>query len=156
MFGYLRVPSATTRSRTTDNRPAGNNVVTDSHPLPAHTELPWFVTPPGNTNVLLVAAGVFLVIFVLLFGVLMLRLHHLPEHIAQKEQKVQYQLVAVLGLIAMFTHENLFWIAGLLLAMIDIPNFSGLFGQIARSVERIARTKQADNSSSKGAERAHD
>lgn len=114
----------------------------DSHALPTHTHLPWFVTAPGNTDVLLVAMGVFLVVFVFLFGVLMLRLHHLPEHIAQKEQKVQYQLVAVLGLIAMFTHENLFWIAGLLLAMVDIPDFSGLFRQIAHSVERIARTKR--------------
>lgn len=61
---------------------------------------------------LLVATGGFLILFVLTFGVLMLRLHHLPEHVAQKEQKIQYQLVATLGLLAMFTHENLFWIAG--------------------------------------------
>ncbi|UFW46520.1 MULTISPECIES: hypothetical protein [Bradyrhizobium] len=59
--------------------------------------------------------------FVFMLGVLMLRLHHLPEHIAQKGQKIQYQLVATLGLLAMFTHYNLLWIAGLLLAMIDFP-----------------------------------
>jgi type III secretory pathway component EscT len=68
----------------------------------------------------------------------MLRLHHLPEHIAQKEQKIQYQLVATLGLLAMFTHENLFWIAGLVLTMIDLPDFVGLLNRIASSVERIA------------------
>ncbi|MDU6749541.1 MAG: hypothetical protein E6447_17875, partial [Bradyrhizobium sp.] len=59
-------------------------------------------------------------------------------HIAQKEQKVQYQLVAVLGLLAMFTHENLFWIAGLLLAMIDLPDFSSALSRAADSLERIA------------------
>lgn len=100
--------------------------------------LPWFVTAPGHTDVLMIVMGIFLVLFVLLFGVLMLRLHHLPEHIAQKEQKVQYEIVAVLGLLAMFTHENILWVAGLLLAMIDLPDFAGLFVRIAQSVERIA------------------
>lgn len=81
-------------------------------------------------------------LIVLMFGVLMLRLHHLPEHIAGREQKVQYQLVATLGLLAMFTHENLFWIAGLLLAMVDLPDFSGPLGRIARSTERISSQRE--------------
>lgn len=87
---------------------------------------------------LLVVTGVFLILFVLTVGVLMLRLHHLPHHIAEKEQKIQLQVVAVLVLLAMFTHENLYWIAGLLLAMIDLPDFAGLLNRIASSVERIA------------------
>lgn len=103
-----------------------------------HPQLPWFVAEPGRADLSLIVMGVFLVLFVFLVGVLMLRLHHLPEHIAQKEQKGQYQLVAVLGLLAMFTHENLFWIAGLLLAMIDLPDFSGPLARIARSVKRLA------------------
>lgn len=103
--------------------------------------VPWFVAGPGETDVLLILMAVFLVLFIFMFGVLMLRLHHLPEHIAHKEQKVQYQLVATLGLLAMFTHENLFWIAGLLLAMIDLPDFSGLLGRIASSVRRISRNR---------------
>jgi hypothetical protein len=107
---------------------------------PAH--LPWFIPGPGQTDVLMIVMGIFLVLFTMMFGVLFLRLHHLPEHIAQKGQKVQYQLVAVLGLLAMFTHENLLWIAALLLAIIDVPDFSGLFTRIAQSVERIARRKR--------------
>ena len=82
--------------------------------------------------------GVFLVGIIFLFGVLMLRLHHLPEHIVHMEQKVQYQIVATLELLAMFTHENLFWIAGLLLAMIDLPDFTGLLDRIANAVRRIS------------------
>lgn len=104
----------------------------------SHVHLPWFVVEAGQIDVLLVAMGVFLVLFIFMFGVLMLRIHHLPEHIAQKEQKIQYQLVATLGLLAMFTHENLFWIVGLLLAMIDLPDFSGPLTRIANSVGRIA------------------
>lgn len=83
----------------------------------------------------------FLVLFVLTIGVLMLRLHHLPEHIAHTQQKTQYEVVAVLGLLAMFTHENLYWIAALLLAMIDLPDFTGVLSRIAGSLDRIARKR---------------
>lgn len=107
----------------------------------SHVHVPWFVANPGQTDVLLMLMGVFLVLITFVFGVLMLRLHHLPEHIAHKEQKIQYQLVATLGLLAMFTHENLFWIAGLLLALIDLPDFSGLLGRIANSVQGISRRR---------------
>lgn len=106
----------------------------------SYVHVPWFVVGPGQTDVLLILM-VFLVLIVFMFSVLMLRLHHLPEHIAQKEQKVQYQLVATLGLLAMFTHENLFWIAGLLLAMVDLPDLSGFLGRIANSVEHISRRR---------------
>jgi len=110
------------------------------HPLfPEH--LPSFMTAPGETDVLMVITGAILLLFAVAVGVLYFRLHHLPEHIASKSQKVQYEIVAVLGLLAMFTHENLFWIAGLLLAFIDIPDFGSLFGRIARAVEKIARIK---------------
>ncbi|MBR1135245.1 MAG: hypothetical protein E6614_00550 [Bradyrhizobium sp.] len=61
-----------------------------SEPSTPHAKLPWFIAEPGRTDVLLVAMGVFVVLFVFLVGVFMLRPHHLPEHIAQKEKKVQY------------------------------------------------------------------
>lgn len=41
----------------------------------------------------------------------------------------------------MFTHMHIFWIAGLLLALIDIPDFGGSLGRIAGSVEKIAGIK---------------
>ena len=100
--------------------------------------IPWFIAGPGQPDVLMFLMAAFLVLTVFMFGILMLRLHHLPEHIAHKEQKVQYQVVATLGLLAMFTHENLFWIAGLLLAMIDLPDLSGLLNRIANSTKRIS------------------
>jgi hypothetical protein len=113
------------------------------HPASSPEHLPfWFRTGPGQTDVLMLVMGVVLVLFVLLFGVVFLRLHHLPEHIAQKQQKIQYQIVAVLSLIAMLTHENVLWIAALLLAMIDLPDFTGLFDRIAHSVERVSVTRR--------------
>jgi hypothetical protein len=107
------------------------------HPEASHN-LPSFITPPGETDVLMVVMGIVLVLAVLLFGVLFFRLHTLPERIAHRTHKLQFEIVAVLGLIALFTHMHIFWIAGLLLALIEFPDFSGFLGRIAGSVEKIA------------------
>ena len=74
----------------------------------------------------------------LAFGLLFLRLHTLPERMAHKSQKIQFEIVAVLGLLALFTHMHLFWVAGLLLALIDLPDFGGPLGRMAGSLEKIA------------------
>src|SRR5258705_10093685 len=57
---------------------------------------------------------------------------------AHKSQKLQFEIVAVLGLLELFTHNHLFWVIGLLLAMIDLPDFSTPLRRIAGSVEKIA------------------
>lgn len=106
---------------------------------PAGSEhLPIFITAPGNTDVLMVIMAIVLAVSVLMFGIFFFRLHTLPERMAHRRHKLQFEIVAVLGLIALFTHEHIFWIAGLLLALIDFPDFSGLFSRIAGSVEKIA------------------
>ena len=110
----------------------------DSLHTAATHNLPSFITPPGETDVLMVVMSVILVLAVLLFGVLYFNLHSLPDRIAHKTQKVQFEIVAVLGLISLFTHMHIFWIAGLLLALIDLPDFGTPLGRIAGSVEKIA------------------
>jgi len=107
------------------------------HPAAPHA-LPNFITAPGETDYLLVIAGIILVGAVLGVGLLFLRLHTLPERMAHKAHKLQFEIVAVLGLLALFTHIHLFWVAGLLLALIDLPDFSGTFGRMARALETIA------------------
>lgn len=107
------------------------------HPAAPH-HLPAFITAPGETDYLMVAMAVLLIGAVLAVGLIFLRLHTLPERMAHKSQKLQFEIVAVLGLLALFTHVHLFWVAGLLLALIDIPDFSGLFGRMAHALERIA------------------
>src|SRR5262245_59089287 len=104
----------------------------------ASHDLPSFITAPGETDVLMVIMGVFLVLAVVAFGLLFLRLHTLPERIAHKSHKIQFEIVAVLGLIALFTHMHIFWIAGLLLALIDMPDFGSSLGRIAVSTEKMA------------------
>jgi len=100
-----------------------------------------FVTPPGETDVLMAVLAVLLVVVVVLFGVFYFRLHSLPERIAHKTHKVQFEIVAILGLISLFTHMHIFWIAGLLLAFIDLPDFGTPLGRIAGSVEKMAGVK---------------
>jgi hypothetical protein len=104
----------------------------------ATPHLPPFITAPGDTDVLLTAMAVFLVAGLLVLGVLLLRLHTLPERIAHKSQKLQFEIVAILGLLALFTHNHAFWVAGLLLAFIELPDFGDPLRRAAASLERIA------------------
>ena len=107
------------------------------HPKAPHS-LPFFVPGPDGSDVLLVVMGIFVLAMVLVVGLLFLRLHTLPERMAHKSQKLQFEIVAVLGLIALFTHMHIFWIAGLLLALIDLPDFSSPLRRIAGSAEKVA------------------
>jgi hypothetical protein len=107
------------------------------HPTAPH-HLPVFIAAPGTTDVLMVGVGIFLILAVLAVGLVFLRLHTLPERMAHKGHKLQFEIVAVLGLLALFTHMHIFWVAGLLLAMIDIPDFGGTLKSMAGSLEKIA------------------
>jgi hypothetical protein len=107
--------------------------------------LPAFVTAPGETDTLMVVTVFILLGAVIAFGVLFLKLHTLPERMAHKSHKLQFEIVAVLGLLALFTHMHIFWVAGLLLAMIDFPDIGGWLGRIAGSVERIADNGARDS-----------
>jgi len=100
--------------------------------------LPAFLAEPDGSDILMVVMAIFLLIAVLAVGLLFLRLHTLPERIAHKGHKLQFEFVAVLGLLALFTHMHVFWVAGLLLALIDIPDFGWPMRRIAGSLEKIA------------------
>jgi hypothetical protein len=105
--------------------------------------LPPFITSPGTTDTLMVLMAVVLVAAVLATGVLFFWLHSLPERLVHKSSKVHFDIVAVLGLLALFTHIHLFWVAALLIALVKIPDFSmpdfsSLFGRIATPLEKIA------------------
>jgi hypothetical protein len=106
---------------------------------PAATHhLPSFITAPGETDALMVIMAIVLLLAVLGFGLLFFRLHTLPERIAHKSQRLQFEIVAVLGLISLFTHMHIFWIAGLLLALVEFPDFGTPLARIARSAEKLA------------------
>ncbi|AFL75517.1 hypothetical protein [Thiocystis violascens] len=107
------------------------------HPVATH-HLPPFVTAPGETDVLFVVMGIFVLLAVIGIGIFYFKLHALPEQMAHRGQKIQFELVAVLALLALFTHNHAFWIAGLLLAFVPLPDFTTPLSSMARALERIA------------------
>jgi hypothetical protein len=114
------------------------------HPMAPH-HLPFYLAGGSGVDTLMVVMGIFLIGTMLWVGTLYWRLHSLPERMAHKSQKLQFEIVAVLGLISLFTHMHIFWIAGLLLALIDIPDFGTPLRSIADSVEKIADTPPGEN-----------
>jgi hypothetical protein len=108
------------------------------HPAATH-HLPLFVTAPGQPDVLFVVMGFFVLLTVIAVGIFYFKLHALPEHLAHGGQKMQYQIVSVLVLLALFTHNHAFWVAGLLLALIPIPDITTPLSSMAHSLDRIAR-----------------
>jgi hypothetical protein len=105
------------------------------HPA-ASQHLPWFITAPGETDILFTITTVLVIGTVLGLGVIFFRLHSLPERLGHK--KFQFEIVAVLGLLSLFTHVHAFWVAGLLLALIDLPDFQTPLRRIATSLEKLS------------------
>jgi hypothetical protein len=109
------------------------------HPGAPH-HLPAFITAPGETDYFYNGSLIFLIIMVVVVGTLYFRLHALPEHLAHgQENKVQFQLVGVLALLALFTHNNGFWVAALFLALVPIPDLATPLTAIADALSRMAR-----------------
>lgn len=109
----------------------------DLNPV-ATDHLPVFITAPGQTDWLFNVVVVFVLVMVLVIGNLYLRLHALPERMTHRANVVQMEIVAVLALISLFTHNNIFWIIGLLLAFVRIPDFSTPLVSIAESLEKLS------------------
>ncbi len=112
----------------------------------ATAHLPFFITAPGDTDVLYNITLVFVVASVVGLGIFFWTIHSLPERMAHRSKKIQMDIVALLCLIGLFTHEHAFWIAALLLAWIDIPDFFAPFRRLATAVETIAEQDDAGSS----------
>lgn len=115
----------------------------ETHPAATH-HLPGFIPGPDGSDVLMTVTAIILLLSVLGFGILYWRIHALPETIAHGRHKLQYEIVAVLGLISLFTHMHIFWIIGLLLAVIDLPDFGTPLNRIAGSAEKIAGVRPGE------------
>jgi hypothetical protein len=109
-----------------------------THPLAA-AHVPSFITAPGETDTLLVIMAFVLVGLVVGLGILYFRLHALPEQMMHgKGGKTQFEVVAVLALLALFTHNTAFWIAALLLALVPIPDIATPLYTMAGSLKKMA------------------
>jgi hypothetical protein len=136
----------------------GRESVTASPNPIATTHLPFFITAPGETDVLYNVTLVFLVGCIILTGVVFLTIHSLPERMAHKSQKILLDLIALLCLLALLTHEHLFWFVAIVLAFLPIPDFLTPVNRIASSVAAMvgqeAGDKPADVSASGSPEAA--
>jgi hypothetical protein len=121
------------------------------HPMAPH-HLPFYLAAGSGVDILMVVMGIFLIGTIFWVGTLYWRLHSLPERMAHKSQKLQFEIVAILGLLSLFTHIHAFWVAGLLLALIDIPDFGTPLRSIAGSVEKIADAAPGEVSGQTAAE----
>jgi hypothetical protein len=126
--------------------------MTGTNPAAPH-HIPWFVSSPDGSDPLLVVTAFILLGATLLIGVLFFTLHSLPERLGHK--KLQFEIVAVLGLISLFTHMHIFWVAALILALIDLPDFTTPLGRIATALETRPSTGRQPPSEAPSKEKTH-
>ena len=100
--------------------------------------LPFFVTAPGESDILFTAVTVSLILIVLGFGALYFTIQAIPDRLVEGTSKAQMQLVGILGLVSLFTMNNAYWVAALLLAAIRIPDFGIFFKSMSRSLKKIS------------------
>ena len=92
----------------------------------------------ANSDPLMTVMVVVLVLLVLGAGVLYFKLHAVPEHIAHGKNHTQIQLITILTILALFTHNGIFWVAALILAVVELPDFLAPLKSIAKSLSIIA------------------
>ena len=114
------------------------------HPLAPH-ELPGFIGAADGSDPLFTAVVFIVIAMVLGIGVFYLKLHAIPEQLAHKHGNTQSQLIMVLALLALFTHNNIFWVAALILALIKFPDLVTPLNDISSSLSKMT---QADDSGS--------
>ena len=84
--------------------------------------LPIYIPRPDGSDPLFTVVVVAIVILCLLAGVLYFKLHSLPEQMGERANSTQLQLISVLAILALFTHNNAFWVLALLIAAVRLPD----------------------------------
>jgi len=115
-----------------------------------HDNLPFYITGPGESDILFTAVTISLIVIVVGFGALYFTIQAIPDRIVKGTSKSQMQLVGLLGLISLFTMNNLYWIAAILLAAIRIPNITAPLTDIARSLRSLANGESTSGGSEIG------
>lgn len=109
----------------------------ETHPIAPH-HLPGYLPGPDGSDPLFTAVVIVLLIVVMVAGVIYFKLHSIPEQMGEKHNSTQLQLISILAVLALFTHNNAFWILALLLAAIRIPDYLTPLQTIANSLARLA------------------
>ncbi len=113
----------------------------------APDHLPFYLPGADGSDPILTVVIVVLTIVLVTVGVMYFKIHSLPEHIAEKQNSIQLQLISVLVLLALFTHNNAFWFLALLIAVVKVPDFLTPIERIANSLGVLAAAKGGQESS---------
>lgn len=105
------------------------------HPSAPH-HIPGFLPDAAGNDPLFTVVLIFVIALFLGIGTLYFRLHSLPEQMAHGIGGAQLQLVSILALLALFTHNNVFWILALLLAAVKLPDYLTPLESIADSLKK--------------------
>jgi hypothetical protein len=111
------------------------------HSLAPH-HLPGFLPGPDGGDFLFTFTVIMMLAIILGIGVLYFTVHALPEKMAHKANSTQLQLIGVLALLALFTHNNLFWVAALLLAAVRLPDIVTPINSMAESLRDMRDQEQ--------------
>lgn len=111
------------------------------HPSAPH-HIPSFMPDAFGNDPLTVIVGVFLVLLLLALGLFYFRLHALPEQMAHGVNPAQLQIVSMLALLALITHNNLFWVIALLLAAIQLPDYATPMENIVKELKAANRIRR--------------
>ena len=109
----------------------------DLHPM-ATGHIPSYVTQADGSDFLFNFMLVFTIGVILLIGVAYFTLHSIPEKMAHENNHPQFQLVGILALLALFTHNGIFWIAAILVAGFQIPDLGSPLRAIADAIRSLA------------------
>ncbi|WP_371808551.1 hypothetical protein [Ruegeria sp. HKCCA6948] len=115
----------------------------DLHPM-ATGHIPSYVTQADGSDFLFTFMLVFTVIVIVLIGVAYFTLHAIPEKLAHKSNHPQFQLVGILALLALFTHNGLFWVAAILVAGFQFPDFAAPLRGIADAIRSLGPQRKSD------------
>lgn len=111
------------------------------HPMAPHALPPYFAGADGSDG-LFTLMIFFVLTLILLLGIAYFTLHALPERMAHKSNAAQLQLISILGMLALFTHNNLFWVAALVLAAFRPPDLVGPLNSIAQSLQNLVNRER--------------
>lgn len=113
----------------------------DLHPM-ATGHIPSYITQADGSDFLFTFMLIFTVAVVVLIGVAYFTLHSIPEKMAHETNHPQFQLVGILALLALFTHNGIFWIAAILVAGFQFPDFAAPLRAIADAIRSLAPGQQ--------------
>lgn len=106
------------------------------HPMAPHF-LPHYLSAADGSDYLFTAMTIFVILLLIGAGGLYFTLHALPEKMGHSANSTQLQLISILAILALFTHNNLFWVIALLLAALRLPDYLTPLTSIADSLAKI-------------------